>query len=64
MILNRRMATMGIVPALDIHEDSHPCFGMGLEGPPVKEFALQRGEEALKKGVIIATADLRLELVL
>ena len=47
IVADGRMATVGVVPALDVMEYGHASLSMGLEGPAVQEFTLQRGEEAL-----------------
>ena len=47
IVADGRMATVGVVPALDVLEDGHASLSMVLEGPAVQEFTLQRGEEAL-----------------
>ena len=47
IVADGRMTTVGVVPALDVMEYGHASLGVGLEGPAVQEFTLQRGEEAL-----------------
>ena len=47
IVADGRMTTVGVVPALDVLEYGHASLSMGLEGPAVEEFTLQRGEEAL-----------------
>ena len=47
IVVDGGVATVGVVPALDVLEDGHASLSMGLEGPAIQEFTLQRGEEAL-----------------
>ncbi len=48
---------MRIVPAFDELKNSQACFGLGLEGMAVEQFAFERGEEALAESIVIAISD-------
>ena len=50
IVADGRMTTVGVVPALDVMEYGHASLGVGLEGPAVQEFTLQRGEESSRIG--------------
>src|SRR6266446_5257370 len=57
MIVERRVAAMGIVPAFDKVEDCHARFDLSFEAAAVEQFAFERGKEALAHRVIEAIAD-------
>src|SRR5260221_7695857 len=57
MIVERRVAAMRVVPALDEVEDRHPRLDLGLELAPVEQLAFQGGEKALAHGVVETVAD-------
>src|SRR6266536_4008326 len=52
-----RMAPPRVVPTLDVSEQRDPRRRLGLEAAPVKEFALQAGEEAFRHRVVVGVAD-------
>ena len=49
---------MRVVPALDVAEERQAGLGLGLEGVPVEQLALEAGEEALAQGVVVGVADI------
>jgi hypothetical protein len=49
------MEAPGVVPAFDVVEDGPVQPGPGRPGPVVGEFPLDRGEEALRDGVVPAS---------
>src|SRR5438477_11247574 len=57
MIVERRVAAMGIVPAFDKVEDCHARFDLSFEAAAVEQFTFERGEETLAHRVIEAIAD-------
>src|ERR1700674_3948448 len=57
MIVERRVATMGIVPAFDKVEDCHARFDLSFETAAVEQFTFERGKETLAHRVIEAIAD-------
>src|SRR5712692_8736609 len=57
MIVERRVAAMGVVPAFDELEDCHAGLDLGFEAAAVEQFTFERGEEALAHRVIEAIAD-------
>src|ERR1700688_522659 len=57
MIVERRVAAMGIVPAFDKVEDCHARFDLSFEAAAVEQFAFERGEKTLAHRVIEAIAD-------
>src|SRR6202158_1070943 len=46
-----------IVEALDELEDGDARFGLGLEATPIEQLAFERGEEALRHGVVVGVSD-------
>jgi hypothetical protein len=50
------MAALRVVPALDEVEDGHPGLGLGAEAVAVEQLALERREEALAQGIVVAVA--------
>ena len=50
IVVDGGVATVGVVPALDVLEDGHASLSMGLEGPAVQEFTLQRGRRSSRIG--------------
>src|SRR6267142_5596077 len=57
MIVERRVAAMGIVPAFDKLEDCHARFDLSFEAAAVEQFTFESGEETLAHRVIEAIAD-------
>src|SRR6202162_1393879 len=57
MIVERRVAAMGMVPAFDKVEDCHARFDLSFEAAAVEQFTFERGEETLAHRVIEAIAD-------
>src|ERR1700738_4433505 len=57
MIVERRVAAMGGVPAFDKLEDCHAGLDLGFEAAAVEQFTFERGEETLAHRVIEAIAD-------
>src|SRR5229473_954222 len=57
MIVERRVAAMGVVPAFDELEDCHAGLALGFEAAAVEQFTFERGKEALAHRVIEAIAD-------
>ena len=51
------MASVGVVEALDVLEQSKSGFGLCGKTPSIDQFASQAGEEALAQGVAVAVAD-------
>jgi hypothetical protein len=49
------MSTGGVIPTFDELEDGRAYLALGTESVTIKEFALQRSEQALTRGVIVAT---------
>src|SRR5260370_39084196 len=56
-IVERGVAGMGVVRALDELEDCHACLALGFETATVEQFTFERGEETLAHGVIEAIAN-------
>ena len=53
-IIKAGVATIGVVPALDVLEDRHAGFNLVSERETVKELAFEGGKEALAHGVVVA----------
>lgn len=51
------MTSTGVVPALDVAEDGHPRPGVRTHEVPVKELALEAGEEALAHGAVAGASN-------
>ena len=56
-VADRRVATAGIVPALDVIEDGEAGVSVTAERRAVNQLALERCEEALGHGVVVAVTD-------
>ena len=52
-----RVSPVWIVPGFDPIEHGKTGLARGSEGGPAQEFALERGEEALAEGIVIAVTD-------
>src|ERR1043166_2726288 len=50
------MPAVRIVPALDEREDRGAGVGLGAEGAPIHQLALERREETLAQGVVVTIA--------
>ena len=48
---------MRVVPTLDPFEDRHASLGLTLEASAAEQFALERGKEALRHGIVIGITD-------
>jgi hypothetical protein len=46
-----------IVETLDEFEDGDARLGLGLEATPIEQLAFERGEEALRHGVVVGVSD-------
>ena len=57
-VADRRVATTGIVPALDVVEDGEAGVSVTAERRAVNQLALERGEDALGHGVVVAVTDI------
>ena len=56
-VVDLGVATMWLVPALDVPEDLLTCAGLGAEGTPPEPFALEAGKETLAHRVVKAVPD-------
>ena len=56
-VADRRVATAGIIPALDVVEDGEAGVSVTAERRAVNQLALERCEEALGHGVVVAVTD-------
>ena len=52
-----RVASAGIVPALDKLEDGHFCFSLGFERPAVQELGFECGEETPAHRIVVGITD-------
>ena len=50
-IVDARVATMRVVPTLDVIKDLHARHGVGVETAPVDELTFEGGEEALTERI-------------
>lgn len=51
------MTAVRIVPAFNVPEDRRAGLGRRVPPPPIDEFRLERGKEALGHRVVVAVAD-------
>src|SRR6202171_1532668 len=56
MIVERRMAPMGIIPPFNEVEDCHAGLSLGLEAAAVEEFAFEGGKKTFAHGVVETVA--------
>jgi len=45
LVAESRVPPPRVGPALDVPEDGHPCFALGLEPIPVQELTFERREK-------------------
>jgi hypothetical protein len=56
-IVERGVAAMRVIPALNEIKDRDAGFDLGLEAAAVEQLAFERGEKALAHGIVEAIAD-------